>query len=148
MSQPVQGEIAMPVTDSSLEKNEALLAFVKEVSGRRIERARRRAHITQENLARRLHMGARWLREIEGGNPTSRLDDHLLCAHELGLSNGHILLPLLFFGHDMAFPRQLAHGDLVALERQCIDLIAERNIRELTDQLTPKWWPASSSQAA
>ena len=138
----------MSVTNKSLDEKNALLAFVKEVSGRRIERARRQAHITQERLARRLRMGARWLREIEGGNPASRLDDHLLCAHELGLSTGHIALPLLFFGHDMAFPRQLAHGDLVALERQCIDLIAERNIRELTDQLTPKWWPASAFKAA
>lgn len=138
----------MSAMNRSSEKNDAVLAFVKELSGRRIEIGRRRAHITQESLARRLRMGVRWLREIEGGNPASRLDDHILCAHALDLSIGHIVLPLLFFGHDMAFPHQLAHGDLVALERQCIDLIAERNIRELTEQLTPKWWPAVAPKAA
>jgi len=142
------GDIAMPQTRRSIAHDDALLAFVKELSGRRIELARRRARITQEQLARAMRMGARWLREIESGNPAARLDDHLLCAHKLGLSTGHIVLPLLFFGHDMAFPHQLAHGDLVALERQCIDLIAERNIRELTEQLTPKWWPTAATKAA
>lgn len=138
----------MSTTRKSIAQDDALLSFVKELSGRRIEVARRRSHITQEKLARTLRMGVRWLREIEGGNPASRLDDHLLCAHKLGLSTGHILLPLLFFGHDMAFPYQLAHGDLVSLERQCIDLIAERNIRELTEQLTPRWWPTPKPRAA
>lgn len=138
----------MSLIQETLARDETLLTFVKELSGRRIEQARRRAHITQERLARSLHMGPRWLREIESGNPASRLDDHLLCAHQLHLSTGHILLPLLFFGHHMAFPYQLALGDLVEIERQCIDLIAERKIRELTEQLTPRWWPATLSTAA
>jgi transcriptional regulator with XRE-family HTH domain len=117
-----------------------LLSFVKEVSGRRIEEARKRERITQEQFAREMGIGVRWLREIEAGNPSSRLDDHLRCAHRLKLSTGHILIPLLFLGHEMAFPHQLAFGDFVEIERLCIDLIAERNLSRLTSQLTPRWW--------
>lgn len=117
-----------------------LLAYVKVLSGRRIEEARRRERITQEDFAKQVGVGVRWLREIEGGNPSSRLDDHIHCAHYLKLSTGHILLPLLFLGYEMTFPYQLAHGDLRDLERRCIDLIAEQNITQLTSQLTPRWW--------
>ena len=118
-----------------------LLRFVKEVSGRRIEEARRRLKITQESCARGVGVSARWLREVEGGNPASTLDDHLRCSRYLHLSTGHILIPLMFSAHEMTFPHQLAYGDLVELERQCIDLISERNIRQITAQLTPLWWP-------
>lgn len=122
-----------------------LLDYVKVLSGRRIEEARRRERITQEQFARAVGVGVRWLREIEGGNPSSRLDDHLQCAHYLKLSTGHILLPLLFLGNEMTFPYQLAHGDLRDIERRCIDLIAEQNITQLTNQLRPRWWPSHSA---
>jgi transcriptional regulator with XRE-family HTH domain len=125
----------------------SLLAHVKTLSGRRIEEARRRERITQEEFARAVGVGVRWLREIEGGNPSSRLEDHLQCAHHLKLSTGHILLPLLFMGYDMTFPFQLAHGDLRELERRCIDLIAEQNIAQLTRQLTPRWWTNGPGRA-
>jgi len=81
----------------------------------------------------------RWLREIEAGNPRSRLDDHLACAYRLDLSTGHILIPLLFAGQKMCFPRQLAMGDLSELERLCIEMIARRNLDHLTQALTPAW---------
>jgi DNA-binding XRE family transcriptional regulator len=122
-----------------------LLSFVKEVSGRRIEEARRRGGITQQQLARDVGVSTRWLREVEGGNPASKLDDHLRCSRHLRLPTGHILIPLMFLGHEMSFPQQLAFGDLVEIERQCIDLIAERNINQLTRQLTPHWWPRSDA---
>lgn len=118
----------------------ALLRFVKELSGRRIEQARRHEGLTQARLADEVGISMRWLREIESGNPASRLDDHLTCAHHLGLSTGYIFLPLLFLGHDMEFPRMLALGDLRELERQCIDLISTQTIETMTVQLMPRWW--------
>lgn len=118
---------------------ESPLDYVKVQSGRQIEQARKRKHITQVELARELGMGVRWLREIEGGNPKARLDDHLLCTYRLGLSTGHILIPLLFAGQRMSFPRQLATGDLTELERTCIEIIAQRNLDHLTRALTPLW---------
>jgi transcriptional regulator with XRE-family HTH domain len=130
----------MPLNTAASVSQTLMIALVKEQSGRRIEQARKREGITQRQLAHDLGMGIRWLREIESGNPASRLDDHLQCAFQLGLSVGHILIPLLFYGHHMDFPQQLTTGDLHDIERQCIDLIAERNIRQITSALTPKWW--------
>jgi hypothetical protein len=124
-----------------------ILCFVKEVSGKRIEEARRRRRITQECFARDVGVSVRWLREVEAGNPASTLEDHLACSRFLKLPTGHILIPLLFFAHGMAFPQQLAFGDLADLERLCIDLIAERNLRKLTTQLTPRWWPQNGATA-
>ncbi|WP_214197803.1 helix-turn-helix domain-containing protein [Novosphingobium profundi] len=118
---------------------ESPILYVKVQSGRRIEEARKKQRLTQQDLARALGMGVRWLREIEGGNPRSRLDDHLRCAYRLGLSTGHILIPLMFAGQRMCFPRQLATGDLSDLERMCIELVAQRNLDRLTRALTPAW---------
>lgn len=84
-------------------------------------------------------MGVRWLREIESGNPKAKLDDHLRCAYQLGLSTGHILIPLLFRGQQMSYPMHLIFGDLRELERLCVEVIAERNINHLTKELTPRW---------
>lgn len=118
---------------------ESPLDYVKVQSGRQIEEARKRKRLTQVELARSLGMGVRWLREIEGGNPRVRLDDHLICTYQLGLSSGHILIPLLFAGQRMCYPRQLATGDLSDLERTCIEIIAQRNLENLTRALTPNW---------
>jgi transcriptional regulator with XRE-family HTH domain len=115
------------------------LSYVKEQSGRRIEEARKREGITQSQLAKELGMGVRWLREIESGNPKAKLDDHLRCAYRLEISTGHILIPLMFFAQKMSFPRQLAVGDLRELERLCIEVIAQRNLEQLTSALTPRW---------
>jgi hypothetical protein len=43
----------------------------------------------------------------------------------------------------MSFPRQLFGGDLRELERLCIEVIADRNISQLTSQLTPNWRKAA-----
>ena len=123
------------------------LSYVKEQSGRRIEQARKREGITQRQLASELGMGVRWLREIESGNPKARLDDHLRCAYRLDISTGHILIPLMFFAQKMAFPRQLAVGDLRELERLCIEVISERNLDQLTAALTPRWRQSSRPAA-
>lgn len=116
-----------------------LLSYVKEQSGRRIEKARKREGITQCQLAENLGMGVRWLREIESGNPRSRLDDHLRCTYQLGLSAGHIVLPLLYMGQDRALPESLVGGDLTEVERRCIEVIAEENIRRRAPQMAPRW---------
>jgi transcriptional regulator with XRE-family HTH domain len=124
-----------------------LLDFVKEMSGRRIEQARRRNGLTQSQFAREVGISMRWLREIEAGNPSSRLDDHVVCAQYLRLSTGHIFLPLLFSSQDMEFPRELSYGDFSELERECIDLIAERNIKRIQTKLTPRWWSKRPDKA-
>lgn len=118
---------------------ESPLSYVKLQSGRQIEKARKKLGLTQRQLARELCMGERWMREIESGNPKSTLDDHLLCAYRLGLSTGHILIPLLFAGQRMNYPMQLAVGDLSDLERLCIEVISERKLTQLTIALTPGW---------
>lgn len=118
---------------------ESPILYVKVQSGRQIEEARKKRRLTQRDLARELGMGVRWLREIEAGNPRSRLDDHLVCAYILGLSTGHIIIPLLFAGQKMCFPQQLATGDLSELERMCIEMISQRNLDHLTRALTPSW---------
>lgn len=127
---------------------DAPLSYVKEQSGRQIEEARKKIGITQRELARNLGMGVRWLREIKSGNPKSKLDDHLRCAYRLGLSTGHILIPLLFAGQRMCFPRQLAAGDLCDLERLCVEVVAERNLSQLTNALTPRWQPSALAAGA
>ncbi len=114
------------------------LSYLKELSGRRIEEARKREGVTQVQLAKRLGMGSRWLREIESGNPKSRLEDHLYCARNLGLATGHILIPLIFYSHEIAYPTQLIFGDLADLERLCVEAVADYNQR-LVSALTPKW---------
>jgi transcriptional regulator with XRE-family HTH domain len=129
----------MSLKEAASDADAPLLSYVKEQSGRRIEKARKRGGITQSQLAQNLGMGVRWLREIESGNPRSRLDDHLRCTYQLGLSAGHIVIPLLYMGQDMSFPEALVGGDLTELERRCIEVIAEENIRRLTHQLTPRW---------
>jgi len=138
----------MPSNNAACVSQTLLISYVKEQSGRRIEQARKREGITQRQLAQDLGMGIRWLREIESGNPGARLEDHLRCASQLRLSLGHILIPLLFHGQNMDFPYQLAAGDLGELERLCIDLIAERNIQQLTSKLTPRWWRSPSPESA
>ncbi len=118
-------------SQSIADENEraSILAEVKRISGRRIEERRRFQRKTQEQLATEVGIGVRWLREIESGNPKSRIDDHFRCAHGLGLSAAHLLIPMLFLEHRMHFPRQLLHDDMHEIEVHCIELIASFNLR-------------------
>lgn len=125
--------------DDAASGAEGPISYVKLQSGRQIEIARKKEGITQRQLAQDLGMGVRWLREIEAGNPKSKLDDHLRCTYRLGLSTGHILIPLLFAGQRMSFPKQLSHGDLRDLERLCVEVVAERKLSQLKSALTPLW---------
>lgn len=118
------------------DERETILAEVKRISGRRIEERRRFQRKTQEQLATEVGMGVRWLREIEAGNPKSRIDDHFRLAHGLGLSAAHLLIPLLFLEHHLHFPRGLLHDDMHELELLCIELIASFNVRPFLRRLT------------
>lgn len=116
------------------------LRLVKKISGERIRDERRRRGITQAELAEQMGVSHRWLREIETGNAAARLDDHLNGTIRLGLSAGHIALPILFIAQRMSVPQTLLHKDLRSLERACVDLIADSAIRSLTEELRPIWW--------
>lgn len=104
----------------------SVISRIKESSGKRIEARRRRDGISQRKLAAAIGCSARWLREIEGGLPSSTLDDHIRCAHALGMSSAHIFLPLLFVEHNMPIPRELLMlDDLWDIERACLSLLHE-----------------------
>ena len=133
---------ATALTDSPL------LNFVKELSGRRIEQARRRNGITQVQFAREVGIGRRWLQEIESGNPSSRLDFHVVCAEHLQLKTGYIFFPFLFRGHQMEFPRELTYGDFEEIERECIDLFVRRKLSRMKQKLTPRWWSPQRTEGA
>jgi transcriptional regulator with XRE-family HTH domain len=108
--------------------NTLVLSTIKEISGRRIEERRRRDRITQPQLARAAGVSVRWLREIEAGNPKSKLDEHLACAHRLGLSTTHIMIPLLLMERRMSIPEELlVEEDLSELEDRYIALIYEHS---------------------
>lgn len=125
-----------------------LLNFVKELSGRRIEQARKRHGITQIQFAREIGISRRWLQEIESGNPSSRLDHHVACAEYLELSTGHITLPLLFRGHQIEVLRELTYADFHELETECADLIISKSIARLQAKLTPRWWSKKRKKPA
>ncbi|GAB7555542.1 hypothetical protein NRB_50620 [Novosphingobium sp. 11B] len=125
----------MPLRAIPNARDPSVLEAIKQMSGRRIEMKRRTEKITQERFAAQVGIGARWLREIEAGNPKSRLDDHFRCAHALGLSTGHLIIPLLFMEHQRVFPHGLLEGDISKIETVCIDAIARHNIDMLSFQL-------------
>lgn len=120
------------------EQRATILAEVKRISGRRIEERRRFQRKTQEQLASEVGIGVRWLREIEAGNPKSRIDDHFRLAHGLGLSAAHLLIPMLFLEHHLHFPRGLMHDDMSELELLCIELIASFNLRPFLQRQQPR----------
>jgi len=109
----------------------SILAEVKLISGHRIEGRRRLLRMTQDRLAAKSGIGVRWLREIESGNPKSRIDDHLKCAHALGMSSAHLLIPMLFLEHQLHFPRQIFDEDMRELEARCIEFIASFNLNHI-----------------
>jgi len=113
----------MSRTEPQASDDEAL-SLIKGLSGRLIERRRRRERVSQRDLARNVGRSERWLREIEGGIPTAALDDHIRCAHALGMTTTHLFLPLLAIEHDLAVPREvLLLDDPWALERDMLDVV-------------------------
>lgn len=84
-----------------------IFALVKRLSGRRIESRRRRDRISQARLAASIGRSERWVRDMEAGIATSTIEDHVRCAHWLGMSTAHIFIPLLCMEHGIPLPMKL-----------------------------------------
>ncbi|TNE30019.1 transcriptional regulator [Sphingobium sp. CFD-2] len=121
------------------------LKLIKKIAGERIRQERKRRHITQPELAQEMGFSPRWLREMESGAPSTRLDDHLNATLRLGQSVGHIVLPLLCMGHGIRFPQHLIYDDLGDIELKCIELIAGSAVNSLKQDLSPEWWPSGEA---
>ncbi len=100
------------------------LAEIKAISGWAIERRRLQIRLKQEDLASRASITSRWIREIEGGNPKSTLDDHLRCAAALDLSVGFLAIPMLYMERHAKIPRELLLPNLAVIEEQCIKAVS------------------------
>jgi len=102
-----------------------ILNSIKLISGRLIERRRRRDHISQRELAMKIGRSDRWVREIEGGLPASALDDHIRCARALQMTTIHLFLPLIALEHEMDVPKELLmQDDLWDLQCEMLDAVA------------------------
>jgi DNA-binding XRE family transcriptional regulator len=116
----------MPFHGLQFKDHDSVFALIKEISGKRIEEQRHQHRVTQRELAQAVDGSERWLREIEGGNPKSRIDDHIMCAHRLGLSTFPVRIPLLFMENHMSVPTELLLDEgLLELEKRCLAIIAE-----------------------
>lgn len=113
------------------------LEQVRAISGKLIEERRKQARMTQNQLAQEVGIGVRWLREIEAGNPSSTIDNHLRCAFALGLGASHLFVPLLFMEHSVKFPLALLLSDPGDFDRYCITSIGDYYIASLQRQLRP-----------
>ncbi|WP_232512442.1 helix-turn-helix domain-containing protein [Novosphingobium sp. PP1Y] len=111
------------------------LAEIKQMSGRRIENGRKREGLTQSMLAKRVGLGVSWIREIESGNPKTKIDDHLRCSAALRISPSYIFIPLLFTVHGLRFAPQLLAGNLFELERRWLQFIVDQNIADMRKTL-------------
>lgn len=112
-----------------------IIPLIKEISGRRIEQRRRRDRISQSQLALAVGRSERWVREIESGIPSSALEDHVRCAHWLGMSTAHIFIPFLFVEHKMAIPLELLMiDDLWDVTQACIAVISPHQTTAQTRQ--------------
>lgn len=116
----------MSLAKVSEEHVDATIDRLKLISGRRIEDERRRQRLTQRQFARRACLSVRWLREIEAGNPTVKLDDHIRCANALDIAPTYIFLPLLYRTYGRACPINVAVADLSDIERRYLALVGRR----------------------
>ena len=107
-----------------------LFAFIKLLSGKRIEQRRRRDRISQARLAAGIGRSERWVRELEAGISTSTLEDHMRCAHWLGMSTAHIFIPLLCAEHGIGVPHDLlARDDFRDIEELLLAAVASAQSR-------------------
>jgi transcriptional regulator with XRE-family HTH domain len=101
-----------------------LFSRIKELSGKLIERRRRRDHVSQRHLAEAVGRSERWVREIEAGASTSMLEDHIRCAHSLQMATPHLFIPLLAMEHNVDLSRDLLlQDDLWDLEEDILAVI-------------------------
>jgi transcriptional regulator with XRE-family HTH domain len=107
--QPIDGEI---------------FSSIKELSGKLIERWRRRDRISQHSLGKLVGRTERWIRELEGGAGTASLEDHIRCAQALRRTSSHLFVFLVSVEHKMAIPRELLlQDDLWDLERDLLEVV-------------------------
>lgn len=115
----------MPPQSTTAFDDAEIFALIKMISGRRIEQRRRRDGVSQAQLAIAIGRSERWIREMEAGIPTSTIEDHVRCAHWLGMSTAHIIIPLLCMEHGVPPPRDLLLlDDLWPVESACLEIIA------------------------
>lgn len=107
------------------------LEGIKVISGWCIEARRIRDGVRQKNLAKKVGVAVRWLREIESGSPRTTVDDHLRCAWALGFTTGYMFIPTLYEERGRVFPRDLLLSALGPLEDRCVDAIATAPIEVL-----------------
>lgn len=101
-----------------------IFALIKELSGKLIERWRRRNRIPQRSLGKSVGRTERWIRELEGGAGTASFEDHIRCAHALRMTASHLFISLLALEHKMDIPHELLSlDDLWEVERDILAVI-------------------------
>ncbi|CAH0355505.1 helix-turn-helix domain-containing protein [Sphingobium sp. CECT 9361] len=120
----------MPPQSTATWNDAEIFALIKSLSGKRIEQRRRRDRISQARLAAAIGRSERWVRELEAGIPTSTIEDHVRCAHWLGLSTAHIFIPLLCVEHGIPLPAELlALDDIWHVEASCLQAVEREQAR-------------------
>lgn len=127
----------MPLKRSVPAADPERLSQIKLLSGKIIEERRRHVRMTQSQLAAKVGIGVRWLREIESGNPKSTIENHLRCAFALGLAASHLMIPLMFMEHDMKFPLELLLDDTSDFDKRCIECIGDFYVESVARRLRP-----------
>lgn len=143
-----QEYLDMPLRGNAHSPDSERLGQIKLLSGKIIEERRKHVRMTQGQLAGKVGIGVRWLREIEAGNPKSTMENHLRCAFALGLAASHLLIPLIYMENGMKFPLELLLDDPTGLEKRCIACIGDFYIESITRQLRPVAPAGSQSDAA
>ncbi|WP_404478372.1 transcriptional regulator [Novosphingobium sp. BL-52-GroH] len=113
----------------------AQLDEIKTLSGRLIEERRKRLRMTQGQLALKVGVGVRWLREIEAGNPKSTMENHMRCAFALGMSASNLFVPALFSENNIAIPFDMLVEDPAGIKSRCLECIADYCMEALSVRL-------------
>ncbi|NKJ00379.1 transcriptional regulator [Novosphingobium sp. SG707] len=125
--------------------DDEILSAIKNLSGKLIERRRRRDSVSQRHLAQAVGRSERWLREIEGGSPHSMIEDHVRCAHSLSMTTPHLFIPILAMEHKMTIPRELLmQDDLWDLEHDMLEIVVRYHAAVLARQVSRSGQPDGS----
>ncbi|WIW89564.1 transcriptional regulator [Sphingobium sp. V4] len=127
----------MPLRSSIHVAESERLGQIKLISGKIIEERRKHVRMTQGQLAAKVGIGVRWLREIESGNPKSTIENHFRCAFALGMGSSHLVLPVIFMEKGMKFPLELLLDDPAGVERRCIECIGDYYMEVVARQFKP-----------
>ncbi|BAI99050.1 hypothetical protein Sj15T_10500 [Sphingobium sp. TA15] len=138
----------MPLRSTTQVTEPERLGQIKLLSGKIIEERRKHVRMTQSQLAAKVGIGVRWLREIESGNPKSTIENHFRCAFALGMAASHLIFPLIFMENDMKFPLQLFLDDPDGVEKRCIQCIGDYYMESIARQFRPNAEPGDPLTAA